>query len=93
MDKNNIYNVKKKLINDIKFLSKNEHIQIFHIIKNGNIKYTENNNGIFINLSNIDDDIFNKLLEFIEYTKFNNNELEKTNKLRDKIREENIKKI
>lgn len=89
-DKFELYKKKKKLINDIKNLSKNEHIQIFHIIKNANIKYTENNNGIFINLNNINDEILYKLIDFIKYTKFNNNELEKIDKIRDKIREDNI---
>tara|TARA_Y100000768_G_C23864105_1_gene627187 strand:+ start:171 stop:458 length:288 start_codon:yes stop_codon:yes gene_type:complete len=86
-----LYKIKKTLINDIKNLSKNEHIQIFHIIKNANIKYTENNNGIFINLNNINDNILYKLIDFIKYTKFNNNELEKIDKIQDKLREENIK--
>jgi hypothetical protein len=85
------YKIKKNLINDIKNLSKNEHIQIFHIIKNANVKYTENNNGIFINLNNIKDDLLYKLIDFIKYTKFNNNELEKIDKIQDKLREENIK--
>ena len=86
-----LYKIKKNLINDIKNLSKNEHIQIFHIIKNANIKYTENNNGIFINLNNINNALLYKLIDFIKYTKFNNNELEKIDKIQDKLREENIK--
>ena len=83
------YNIKKDLIKNIKTLSTNEHIQIFYIIKNANVKYTENNNGIFINLSNVDNTILNKLVKFVEYAKINNTELETTNKIIDKIREEN----
>ena len=86
-----LYNIKKELIKDIKTLSTNEHIQVFSIIQNANVKYTENNNGIFINLSNINNTILNKLIKFVEYAKINNTELETTNKIIDKIREENIK--
>jgi len=86
-----LYNIKKELIKDIKTLSTNEHIQVFYIIQNANVKYTENNNGIFINLSNINNTILNKLIKFVEYAKINNTELETTNKIIDKIREENIK--
>jgi hypothetical protein len=84
-------NIKKDLIKDIKTLSKNEHLQVFHIIKNAGVKYTENNNGIFINLNNINNVILNKLIKFVEYAKLNNNELELSNNIIDKIREENIK--
>jgi len=86
-----LHNIKKELIKNINSLSKNEHIQVFYIIKNAGVKYTENNNGIFINLNNINISILNKLIKFVEYAKINNNELETQNKLIDKIREENIK--
>lgn len=82
------YNIKKELISNINRLSKNEHIQIFYIIKKANIKYTENNNGIFINMNNISESIIEELIKFVEFAKVNNNELETTNKIIEKIREE-----
>lgn len=86
-----VYNIKKELLKNIKSLSKNEHIQIFYIIKSADIKYTENNNGIFININNINNEILNKLIKFVEYAKINNSELESSNKHIDKIRKDNIK--
>lgn len=83
-----LYNIKKDLIKDIKLLSRDEHVQIFYIIKKSNVKYTENNNGIFINLRNVSDKILDKLIKFVEFAKVNNSELESTNKIIDKIRKE-----
>ncbi len=83
-----LYNIKKDLIKDIKLLSRDEHVQIFYIIKKSNVKYTENNNGIFINLRHVSDKILDKLIKFVEFAKVNNSELESTNKIIDKIREE-----
>ena len=41
----------KKLNKIISKLEKCHHIKIFNIIKNNNINYSENRNGIFINLN------------------------------------------
>ena len=42
-------NDKRKIISNIKKLSKIEHIEVFKIIQKEEIKYSENSNGIFIN--------------------------------------------
>ena len=44
------YKEKLKLQKNIKLLNKSQHIEILRILINSNIKYTENNNGIFFNL-------------------------------------------
>ena len=45
----------KKLINQ---LHENEHIEIFKIIKSDTDKYTENRNGIFINMSKLNREVY-----------------------------------
>merc|ERR1711907_630502 len=54
----------KKLINE---LHENEHIEIFKIIKNDTDKFTENRNGIFINMSNLQDSTLVKIRNFVDF--------------------------
>ena len=51
----------------IEAMPKDSHIEIAKILKDKNIKLTENNNGIFINLTNLSDDIKQLLLEYIKH--------------------------
>tara|TARA_B110000238_G_scaffold199850_1_gene248070 strand:+ start:481 stop:741 length:261 start_codon:yes stop_codon:yes gene_type:complete len=48
-------------------LSKDEQIQFFHIIKQNNINYTQNKNGIFIILTNLEDHLITKLYDFFNF--------------------------
>lgn len=57
---------------EIEQLSKEEKIEIFKIIKDNKVFYTQNNNGIFLVLNKLDDTIINELerfLLFLEETK------------------------
>lgn len=65
----------KKLIDKCKQLSKLEGLEIFKIIQENNIKYTENNNGIHIVLNDISNDIIDKMINIIDYMKLQNIEL------------------
>ena len=49
------------------------HNEIINYIKNNNIKYTENTNGFFVNISLIDEHI-NNIYNILQYIIFNNNE-------------------
>jgi len=73
---------KINLKKDIKNLNKNEYIEIFKIILNNNIKYTENNNGIFINLKYVNEQVMEKLLNFIEFSKINKKKFKKIENVR-----------
>ena len=76
---------KKEIVNKIKSLSKIEHIEIFKILRRNNIKYTENSNGIFINLINIDNNIIKQIDEFISFCLNNKDSLvEKENIINEK---------
>jgi len=73
---NNIYTNKQKkiLFDKINFLSKTEHEEIFKIIKKYNeihkcnqIHFSKNKNGVFFNLSNLNDIICNEIDNFVNY--------------------------
>ena len=66
---------RKQLIKNISKLKKIEHIEIFKIFKKDNIRYTENSNGIFINISKIPDETLYKVKKFLSFYNKNNKQL------------------
>ena len=77
---------KKQLIKDISKLNKIEHIEIFKIFKKDNIKYTENSNGIFINIKKIPDNTIYKIIKFLKFCNNNNEKLNNYNIKRQVIK-------
>ena len=73
------YNIheKKNLVNQIQNLSKLEKIEIFKMIKEETKHYTENLNGIFINVNILSDNLLNKIEDFLNYCNKQNIELQK----------------
>ena len=78
-DKELTYNEKIDLQIKIKNLNKLEHIEILKILINDNIKYTENNNGVFFNLRTLNNIVLNKINFFVNYC-VNNKKLFKNEK-------------
>ena len=69
------------------------HNEIINYIKNNNIKYTENSNGFFVNISLIDDHI-NNIYNILQYIIFNNNENNEMDyKKQELIEDNNLLKI
>jgi len=66
---------KKKLIDICKNLTKLEYVEIFTIIKEDNCQYSENKNGIFINLSNINEYTIDKIFSFLSFIKHKKEDL------------------
>jgi hypothetical protein len=58
-----------KLKKNIDNLDKQQHIEIGKILKKNNIKLNENNNGIFINLNIISKEVYNEIIEYINFIK------------------------
>ena len=57
------------LKNQIENIDKIHHIKVLNILKNNNIKYSENRNGIFVNMTSFDSltiDNIEKLLSYIK---------------------------
>ena len=72
------YSKKKFLQKEIPKLNKNEHQEIFNIIKqNSDAKYSENSRGVYINIKFLDIDTLEKIINFINYTKEQKNKLGK----------------
>ncbi len=76
-----IYLNKKRLIESVKKLAKDEIIEIFKIFLDNNIPYSENNNGIFINLNNIKEKTLNDINKYIDYI-----ELKKTDLINSEVK-------
>ena len=73
--------------NRIENLYETELIEIFKIIKDNNEKYTTNNNGIFINISNLKSITINEITHFLIFSEKNNKLIDKEEIERDLYRE------
>lgn len=72
MEKNNLC---IKIKNDIQQLNKNELEEVFKIIYKGNNNYSKNNNGVFINLSWINEENLIKINNYIDFCIKSHNEI------------------
>ena len=87
-DNNINYPELEKIRKTIENLNNNHHIEIAKILKNNNIKLTENNNGIFLNLNNISESIINEIKNYISFIKSQENLIKI-----DETKKENIENI
>jgi len=74
---------KKKLIEISKNLSNLEYFEILNIIKEDKCLFTENSNGIFINLININENTINKIFYFLDFIKHKKEDLIKHEEVLD----------
>jgi predicted metallo-beta-lactamase superfamily hydrolase len=82
------YEARKQLLEDMKILSKDEYEEIFRIIKRYGVEYSENSNGIFFDLTVVDEVVFQKMSTFLEFCKTQrNSEKERLHEM-DALREE-----
>jgi hypothetical protein len=65
----------KKVVNAIRDLSKTEIDELFKLLYKENCEYTQNNNGIFFNLSWVSEETMAKIEQFIEFCNQSNTEL------------------
>lgn len=66
---------KRKLIDITKNLSYLEYYEIFNILESSNTPYSDNINGIFINLYNVNNEIIDKIFNFLDFIKKKKEEL------------------
>lgn len=64
-----------KIKNDIEQLNKNELEEVFKIIYKSNNNFSKNNNGVYINLSWINEDILIKINNYIDFCIKSHNEI------------------
>ena len=55
------------LRNDIEKLDKTKQLEIFKIFSRNNIVYSENKNGVFINLSEVDNLVLIEIKKYLDY--------------------------
>ena len=63
-------------------MSLHEKIEIFKIIKENNINYTQNKNGIFVIMNNIDPSLIEKIESFLVFL---NDTKKRTKEIEEKI--------
>ena len=63
MDSSHKFDIKQA----IERLDSSNHKEIFRIFKKYDVQYSENKNGIFINLTHIDDIVLNEIKEYLLY--------------------------
>jgi hypothetical protein len=71
----------KSLKEKIEALEKTEHQEILQIIKRYECKFTENNNGVFINMNKLSDDVIKEIESFLIFSSENNKMLVDRNML------------
>ena len=57
----------KQLRDRIEALNQHHQIQILKIVTQNSVAYTENKNGSFVNLTNMDDAIVAKIADYLSY--------------------------
>jgi len=67
----------KMIKNNINNLNSNELEEVFKIIYKSNSNYSKNNNGVFVNLSWLDDETITKINNYIDFCIKSHNEISK----------------
>jgi hypothetical protein len=83
-DTNNI----KKLRDIIENMNKIHQIHILKILKENDIQFTENSNGIFVNMSLLNKKTLNRIKKFIKYVHLQEEQLENVEDIKAKYQEE-----
>jgi len=67
------YSILDKIRKSIEIMPKINQIEFVKILLDNNVKLTENNNGIFVNLNILDDNIINQFISQIDFINNQNN--------------------
>ena len=70
----------------IQKLSKFHQIEVFKILKKNKVKYTENRNGIFLNMNELDVSIIGLLNEYLTYVETQQDHLEYIEKKKEEYK-------
>lgn len=72
----------------IENMEKIHQLHILKILKNKSIDYTENSNGIFINMSILNTTILEEMKEYIEYVSLQQSQLNEIEKDKERYKKE-----
>tara|TARA_B100000927_G_C16467726_1_gene470347 strand:+ start:252 stop:551 length:300 start_codon:yes stop_codon:yes gene_type:complete len=76
---NTLLNIKS----DIELQSKNHQIEILRILIENKVQINENNNGVFVNLTKVDEEIILKIKNYLKYIKEQNTTLDEIEKTKE----------
>ncbi len=68
-------------------MDKLNQVEILRILKNNNLQINENKNGIFINLSTLDEKIITDISKYITYYENQENKIKKKEVIKETIKE------
>lgn len=77
----------KRLVGQIQNLASTEIEELFKILHESNCKYTINNNGVFINMSRLDEKTLDKIEQFIQFCSHSSGVLEKYENICNELNE------
>jgi hypothetical protein len=72
---NEEYARRKTFLDNLKGLTKAEYIEIVRLLQKHEVTYSENHNGIFLNLTALAQEVFNDLEQFLCFTQRNRQNL------------------
>ena len=75
----------KSIQNNVIKLTSNEILELFKIIIDNKTNYTQNNNGVFLNLNWLEEDILLKLNNYILFCISSQNEIKKYELMKDQL--------
>ena len=77
-----------KIRDDISKMHNIEQMELFKLFIKHNVKYSSNKNGVFINISKVDDQILQIIQDHILFYQKNNQTLEKDNIIRKNLKDD-----
>ena len=85
-----MYTINKiKILKDsIQNMEKIHQLQILEICNNHHVQYTENSNGIFINMTLLNDSILTAMSEYMNYINLQQKQLDNIEAAKNKYKEE-----
>jgi hypothetical protein len=69
------YDRRRTFLEALKGLTKAEYIEIVRILQKNEVCYSENANGIFFNVGNLEQSVFDSLQQFLNFTQSNRRDL------------------
>ena len=78
----------EKLKKDIETMPKVNHVEVLRMFKDKKIQLNENQNGVFINMTELDDAVIDELQSYVEYVSNQHEELREQEKVKESFHKE-----
>jgi hypothetical protein len=79
------YDRRREFLDSLKDLTKAEYIEIVRILQKHEVTYSENANGIFFNVSMLEQTAFDALVKFLQFTQSNRRDLEEREQIMNNL--------